>query len=700
MKKLIWLLLVCAAFAQGPFPASDYYAEGAPSPGTAQQIGSRYVDIKAGQLYVCTSTTYANKAITCNWTNIASSSSVSFPGLITSGLVAEYRMTEGSGTTLTDSSGNGNTATFGSGGNAPSWNASPQLGLSFANGQYVDVPAAATPTSAVTAMVFFDAQPEANGTYGSPIFNNTSGTGSFGILLQNLAGGIAPTFWCNGGSVIAPTTNSGVAITKNLPYAWAGAGAMTIVNDTVNGEQLWWNNVPYVSAATACTSGVAGHLRIGGTSSGNGAPVDVYLTGKVYYVAIWNRVLSNAEVIQQWNYVQDYMRSRQVSVTYPVNTNPVDVLVAEGDSITAGQGATPYTTNIVLGGTINIFNAGFTGKYSQAGRVQWPYVDLPYISTKASRCVNVIWLGRNDIVAGGSLTAGTAWGDNVAMAQMARNAGCRSVAVSVLSSANAAGDTAKNAFNLLARTNWSKSFDGFADVAADVNIGADGTFSNATYFQGDLVHPTSQAQINNVTPVIQRAVNRLFGNTSFSTATTYTTAAAAAVATTAGSESTNTMTFTFSATPANCQVGNQIVIAGVTPAGYNSPTGGAWTILTRSATQVTAFNGTTGLGAISVQGTGVCPQQQDADQYIILGGSATTPSFTLESCVGYTGQNLYIKNANTTSPWVLTPFASETIDGASTLTMPTASSGNNPVVVLQSTLVSSADGGCNWKRLQ
>lgn len=75
MKRLLWLLIVGAAFAQGPTSAKDFYAEGPPSGGTAQQIGSRYIDIKASQLYVCTSTTYSNKTITCNWTLIGSSTS-------------------------------------------------------------------------------------------------------------------------------------------------------------------------------------------------------------------------------------------------------------------------------------------------------------------------------------------------------------------------------------------------------------------------------------------------------------------------------------------------------------------------------------------------------------------------------------------------------------------------------------------------
>ena len=83
--------------------------------------------------------------------------------------------------------------------------------------------------------------------------------------------------------------------------------------------------------------------------------------------------------------------------------------------------------------------------------------------------------------------------------------------------------------------------------------------------------------------------------------------------------------------------------------------------------------------------------------HIRLAGTAVAPSFTLDSCVGYTGQSLWFKNENTTSPWVLTPYAaSETIDGAASLTMPVAAAGHYPVVQLTSQLISATAAGCTW----
>ena len=248
-------------------------------------------------------------------------------------------------------------------------------------------------------------------------------------------------------------------------------------------------------------------------------------------------------------------------------------------------------------------------------------------------------------------------------------------------------DTGKNALDAILRANWSQYADQFADIAADPNIGADGASASSTYFTSG-VHPTTGAHNNDTDPIITRAINRIFGHNDFSSATVYASAAAAATATTAGSESTNTATITFGATPANCNVGNKITIAGVTPAGYN----GTWTILTRTATQITYFNFTSGLGAITVNGTGVCPQQQDADIYSTLNFGAG--NFTLQSCQGLTGQNIYIKDINAAGSTIV-PFGSETIDGSATLAI-----ASNQTRILQSVLVSSAAAGCNWKVIQ
>jgi len=228
------------------------------------------------------------------------------------------------------------------------------------------------------------------------------------------------------------------------------------------------------------------------------------------------------------------------------------------------------------------------------------------------------------------------------------------------------------------------------DLSSVIALGASGVSANNPCFT-DGIHKTTGCNDNIIGPLIFNAMQSVLGCQDFSCATTYSSGAAAAVATTAGSESTNTMTFTFAATPANCQVGNWITIVGTTPPGYSSTalngvTPFGWYILTRSATQVTAYNDTTGLGAITVQGTGVCPQQQPSDNYMVLNHSSNT---TLLPCEGWTGQVKGFKSVGGNTP-TLVPYGTETIDGAASLTMAA-----NTTVFLESRLTSTTAAGCN-----
>src|SRR4029077_120025 len=220
--------------------------------------------------------------------------------------------------------------------------------------------------------------------------------------------------------------------------------------------------------------------------------------------------------------------------------------------------------------------------------------------------------------------------------------------------------------------------------------------------QGDGIHPNQSAYANNVSMAAQREINSLVGNTDFSTGNTYTTTTTAAIATTAVVEVTNTVTVTVgSGAPPQ---GACVVIAGVTPAGFNSPTTTGqlpcWHVLTSNGTtSFTYFNPTTALGTASVQGTVLTPQELDVDEYATLGGSPAAPGHVRQSCMGRTGQPIFRRVTNTNaSPWVITPIVStETINGGATFTTPAAAATNNPIIRLEPILTSATAAGCTWK---
>ena len=82
------------------------------------------------------------------------------------------------------------------------------------------------------------------------------------------------------------------------------------------------------------------------------------------------------------------------------------------------------------------------------------------------------------------------------------------------------GDALKDALNPLIRQYWSTYADGLVDLAEDATLGADGACTGAS-FQSDTYHPSTAGHAL-IAGYAQRALNRQYGNRSFSEATTHT----------------------------------------------------------------------------------------------------------------------------------------------------------------------------------
>lgn len=642
------------------------------------------------------------------------------PGLtaipVQSGLMAEYRILAGETcATLKDYSGNGNNAT-GFNGTAPSVNAVTG-GIHGGSGGSCNLPASLN--SAQTIQLFIgNTNGNTNGvlvagngtTTSSLIFMLTSSPNSsatqsvpdqaFTVGSRILAG------WEEGGNNYAYYPR--VMVEGNVDVAWdmiCDANHASFDTMYINGIDQ--NDFPrgtgdgnsYLSQRCSQGHQTTGNYQLGGLTGANCANWTNCANmnnGNIYYAVFYNRPLNAAEIAQNSAYLKTAMAARGVTPTIfqgtPGTFTPNPILAVDGDSLSCGPCASsspnpvsPYSTYLTLntqgGNAWNITNMARVGfRLDLTLNPFAPQAIDPIYQPFAPSNADVIWGGTND-------STNDFIPQLSSYCQARHVVGWKCIVVSMIS--RTALDATKNANNALIRQLWPTFADAFADIAADVNIGADGANASATYFAGDHIHVQDVGIINDETPWIQRAINRLYGNHDFSTATVYSSAAAAAVATTAGSESTNTVTLTFAATPANCQVGNMIQVAGTTPAGYS----GNWLIRTRSATQVTYFAATASMGAITVQGTGICAQTQDADQYAVLN---FTGNHSLDSCVGYTGQRLYRRNINAGAV-TLVPFGSETITGAGA--SPTSIPANT-TAILESQLVSASAAGCNWVRLQ
>lgn len=180
-------------------------------------------------------------------------------------------------------------------------------------------------------------------------------------------------------------------------------------------------------------------------------------------------------------------------------------LVADGDSITFGQGATnPYTALMGLSGNSwTITNKGIPGELLSTMLTNAPTAIDPLFTSKFSKNVVVIWGGTNDIANSQQPVDVYA---NLTSYIAARHAvGWKVIAVTMLS--RVGWDAKKDQYNALILANTAKA-DGIADFSG-TPLGVDNGYLNATWFQADEIHPTTLGVVTYEAPIISTAVNAL-----------------------------------------------------------------------------------------------------------------------------------------------------------------------------------------------
>ena len=639
------------------------------------------------------------------------------PLFVQSGLIAQYDFNQGSGTALTDVSTNGNNGAFCAAGAAPTWIASttPGGGVSFAaaSSQCITLPSALN--AAATIQIYMTQQPNiqatANGWYACPIVGNGTKANTAAICSRDSASGVNSGFNAtNGYSASAFITYKGGVAAAQGGQSIVGSNLLTWVQDA-SADALYIGNNPVTITTAGGTAGqqTSGVYQLGGIASGFINSNSSFWSGQMYYALFYNRKLTAAEIAQNGVAIQQALANRGLVPLGGLGLTTNNIYVIDGDSLPGANGAWlqfafPATTD----GAWLAFYTGISGWGIQNLTTYGNTRDDVYCPQYPGQgnCILDIQIGTNNL--SGTLNIGS-FLQQYALYIAQRRATGHYTQIWIDTVIDNTNHANKDTMNTALLQSWqSLGATGIVPIGEDPNLGCDSCNLNA-FFAADHLHPSAVGQ-NQIAHIQQPNINRATnGNFTFSSANTYTTTSPAATTITAASESTNTVTLTFAATPASFVPGVDLTIAGVTPAGYNTSASNICHVLTRTATQITCLNSATGLGAGTVFGTAKTPDQQDIDATVILAGSATSPNFNLESCASWVGGvaaqgwdgRVRIKNANTTSPWVITPFSTaETIDGATSLTMPTASSGNNPVVILEAQALAATTGGCVWRRLQ
>jgi trimeric autotransporter adhesin len=418
------------------------------------------------------------------------------------GATADYNFLDGSGTVLTDISGNGNNGTLGTGALAPTWT---QQGLSFTAQNQVALPST---LNGMETFVF--------GVYLQPISTVIPGNGFPMLLGSSLPGsGLNLLYdYATDGGVLAQNTyitspsiyGSGLGLFTNTKNLVSGFHVLTFVLGAsgVVPDHIYIDGVGSTTGAfDSFSSGLqtSGNLILG--SSNTGIFGASGLNGTMYrFAAFPGRSMTDAQIMQISQQIKNDVAGRGVPVE-PVNAHRAKPTINFiGDSITAGQGtstAYPFLLSLTNQPAYVIANWGIDGLRLQAAEASEKNRVAPYCGSDQGPSVALVFAGTNDFLDAGQTYSSVAanLGGEI---QILKTAGCRVFAGTMLSRAgnDFAGntyDSDKNNYDaLILTTAKSMGADGVVDFAANPLLGADGATSNTTYFQGDGIHPTQAGQ--------------------------------------------------------------------------------------------------------------------------------------------------------------------------------------------------------------
>lgn len=189
-----------------------------------------------------------------------------------------------------------------------------------------------------------------------------------------------------------------------------------------------------------------------------------------------------------------------------------------GDSLTVGYAGThPYNFYMTLptynGQSLTETNLGVNSRTLKDMYLQ-AYTNLhPLYSYESGLNITVIWGGTNDIVIEGETPAQT-FSYLQEFARHEHALGFKVIVATMISRTSPTIDADKNTYNALIRNHWTEFADGIADLAANANLGADGAYANATYFNADHIHLTDTGYAL-VGSIVQASLNQLVNNAQY-----------------------------------------------------------------------------------------------------------------------------------------------------------------------------------------
>ncbi len=428
---------------------------------------------------------------------------------------AEYPMTDGSGTTVTDISGNGRNGTLSAA--APAWVAGGGLHfngtLAAPTNEYVTTPI--TTWGSVVMNICPDPLAATSGTStGGPFYAQfptilaPSGTTANGLILLSSAnlnnkyqGAFSPAIFANSGGTFNTVTDYGNSGCYNIGYSLGASDHIY-----VNGQEMAYTTQGASSASVTTTGTYA--IGSNGTSTGNNANAFV---GYINYAVFFSGVLTSAQQMQESQYInyKTSLRSTYPEVPQFTRTTRTQQVIFLGDSLTAGyQGNGVWTSFVApspVSGTYSYVNWGLASDEAATESSMVPFRAGTQISSQGKNYV-FIWLGTNDC-ADGAYGPQEIWSNLQGVAAKVKALGGIPIAVTMIS--RSGQETCRGTgtpfssplgLNDYIRSYWRRSaFMGLLDLAEQPNLGALNAYTNATYYNGDGIHLTGGNACNTTT---------------------------------------------------------------------------------------------------------------------------------------------------------------------------------------------------------
>jgi len=488
------------------------------SSGGASSLGVNYNGVS-----VSSPTSLINfTGIGLSLTGSGSTSTIAIPNLATpilpTGAHAQYNFLQGTGTVVTDLTGNGNNANFCTSTPNPVW--LPYQGLNFPGTQGTN---AGTCVNLPTALnndrtILFDmyVQPPGPGTLAYPY------AGAFGTYIyigNNSSGGVATQMTIaidpHGNKDFGLYSNHGNAFTICNQGVLGGYHNIGVTMDgTLDHIYIDGQECPnyYQQQSNYGYMPSTANYTVGGSTTGVYNPAFI---GTFYNLATYTSALSASQVITALAAMQSATASRPgVSIVPVQNLQYGNSILDIGDSLSCGynlSGGCPGTASltvpsvawgsqlvfdnpsIISTATVKMF--GFAGLSANEIQAYEPWMEGEYCKvTNGIPPIAMVNFGSNDLVSNGGSVVDLQ-GNLAKLATQLKSQGCVPF-VGSMTSRNAAtgisGDTEKNLFNPILRKTWKNvmGFSQIMDFGSDPRVAADLAYANTTYFTNDQVHPS------------------------------------------------------------------------------------------------------------------------------------------------------------------------------------------------------------------